>query len=79
MYETVRKYETEFKDTTDYSLNYKNNATYVSLAKPSEPELLECYIMMTKRYLYCFRIQEDCDEYPLTTDQPINTEDIISI
>jgi hypothetical protein len=76
MFEQVREYEPEFKDSVEYCINYKSNITYVSIKK-AEPELMEAYVIMTRTFLYCFQIKED--EYPLVFKEAIKTDDIAVI
>lgn len=54
MWEEVRKFEPEFKDDVNYCVSYKSHITYINIHREKEPEILEAYILITKKHLYCF-------------------------
>ena len=79
MFENVRKFEPEFKDSVDYCITYKARVSYINILK-SEPEILESYMILTKKFLYIYEVKED-GEYPLVfkDKMPIWTEELASM
>jgi hypothetical protein len=47
MFENVRKFEPDFKDSVDYCITYKARVSYINVTK-AEPEILESYMILTK-------------------------------
>lgn len=77
MFENVRKFEPEFKDSVDYCITYKARVSYINVLK-ADPEILESYLILTKKFLYIYQVKEDND-YPLVFKDPVKTDDIGSI
>lgn len=77
MFEGVRKMEPDFKDSVDYCISYKAKVTFIRISN-AEPEIVEAYMILTKKYLYIFEVKED-GEYPLLLKEPVKTEDLASI
>lgn len=75
MFENVREYEPDFKDSVDYCITYKARVSYINIHK-AEPEIVESYMILTKKYLYIYEVKED-GEYPLVfTNGPVKTDDM---
>jgi hypothetical protein len=77
MFENVRKHEPEFKDSVDYCITYKARISYINIHKP-EPEILESYMILTRKFLYIYEVKEDGD-YPLVYKDPVKTDDMASM
>jgi len=76
MFDKVRNYEVDFQDNNTYVLNYKNNVSYFAIQKAPEVQIVESYLIITKRYLYLFDVSVDCDDYPLLLDPPLKIDEI---
>lgn len=76
MFDHVREFEADYVDANDYVLNYKNNISYMNTSK-AEVQILESYLILTKKYLYVFDLSNE--DYPLINNPPVKIDEIASL